>query len=90
MNMALLNAFLSGAIALGYGAIALFFLGYWRRLGIRLFGCFAVAFALLAIERPILVFVEAQDEFQPAVYLIRLAAFLVIIVGIVLQNRRPN
>lgn len=90
MNLALLNAFLSGAVALGYAAIALLFLGHWRRLGIRLFGCFALAFALLAIERPILVLLEAQDEFQPSIYLIRLSAFLVIIIGIVLQNRRPN
>ena len=90
MKLTLLNAFLSGAIALGYAAISLFFIGFWRRLRVRLFGCFALGFVLLAIERVILVVVEAQDEFRPAAYLLRLMAFLVIIAGIAAQNRRPD
>lgn len=82
--------FMSGAIAMGFAAIALFFFSFWRRSRISLFGLFGIAFALLAVERVVLLFVDAQDEFKPLVYLIRLAAFLVIVAGIVVQNRRSS
>ena len=90
MNLPVLNAFVSGAIALGFAAIALFFRDFWQRSRIRLFGHFALAFGLMSLERVVLLFVEAQDESRPFVYLIRLVAFLLIIGGIVTQNRRST
>ena len=42
-DLTILNAFVSGALALGFGAIALFFHSFWRRTKIRLFGLFALA-----------------------------------------------
>jgi hypothetical protein len=90
MNAAILNAFMSGAIALGFATIAGFFFEFWRRTRVSLFALFAAAFALLAVERVVLVCVDAQDEFRAFVYLIRLGAFLLIIGGVVLQNRHPG
>jgi membrane protein CcdC involved in cytochrome C biogenesis len=90
MTMTALNTFMSGAIAMGFGVISLFFYSFWRRSRISLFGLFGLAFTLLAIERIVLIWSDAQDEFKPFIYLIRLAAFLVIIIGIVVQNRRSD
>ncbi len=87
MTPAILH-FMSGAIAMGYAAIAFCLFCSWRRNRIGLIGLFGVAFALLAIERVVFVLVQARDEYKPFVYLFRLAAFLVIIAGIVVQNRR--
>ncbi len=86
-------AFLSGAIMLACAACALFFLRSWRRTGDRLFGFFALAFALLAIERWTLVLLSAAYELGYSIYGIRLAAFVVILIAIVDKNRsgdRPN
>lgn len=88
MNMDVINAFMSGAITMGFAAIAVFFFRSWRRSRISLLGLFGLAFALLAFERAVLLLVEPEDEFRPFIYLIRLGAFLVIIVGIVMHNRR--
>ena len=87
-DLAILNAFLSGAIALGFAAIALFFVSFWRRTHIRLFGLFALSFVLLTIERIVLVTVNVDDEFAPYIYLTRLTAFVVIIGAIIDHNRR--
>ena len=87
-DLTILNAFVSGAVALGFAAIALFFFGFWRRTNIRLFGLFAIAFVLLTIERIVLVAVDLDNEFEPYVYLIRLTAFGVIIGAIIDHNRR--
>lgn len=90
MTITVLNDFMSGAIAMGLVAIALFFFSSWQRSRISLFGLFGLAFTLLALERLVLVFVDPNAEFSPLVYLIRLAAFLVIIAGIVVQNWRSS
>jgi hypothetical protein len=86
-ELTILNAFVSGAIGLGFAAITLFFLSFWRRTHIRLFGLFALSFALLTVERIILVVVNLNDEFAPYIYLVRLTAFVVIIGAIVDHNR---
>lgn len=87
-EITILNAFVSGAIALGFAALALYFLGFWQRTNIRLFGLFALSFVLLTIERFVLVLVNVDDEFAPYIYLVRLTAFVVIIGAIIDHNRR--
>lgn len=82
--------FLSGATALGCAAIALFFVRYWRKSGDRLFAIFALAFGLLAGERLGLAFVSPALEGRNLVYLMRLCAFILIIIGIVDKNRSPR
>lgn len=85
-----MNAFLSGAILLGYWAIGLFFSHFWRTSSDRFFGFFAIAFWMLAAERLLFVFMTVDQEMRPYVYLIRLAAFLFILFGILDKNRGGN
>lgn len=88
MDLTALNAFVSGAAALAFGAIGVCFVRFWKRSHIRLFNLFAVAFFLLAVERVVLVLVNPDNELAPYVYSIRLAAFIVIIAAIIDQNRK--
>ncbi len=89
MNEAIvLNAALSGGVAVAFGMIGVCFLRSWRRHRVRLLLLFAIAFLLLTVERIVLVLANAPDEFRPYIYMIRLAAFLVIIAAIIDQNRR--
>ena len=82
-----LYQFLGGAILVGCWAIALFFLRFWVKTHDRLFIHFAVAFLLLGIERIVLLLLNQESEYKSYVYLIRLAAFLVIVFAIVQKNR---
>jgi hypothetical protein len=71
-------------------ASAVFFLKFWRDTRDRLFAMFAVSFCLLALDRVVVVAFQQQGVSSPAQYLVRLAAFVVIIVAIVEKNRRTN
>jgi len=84
----MLNQFLFGCIFLGFLAASLFFLKFWRKTRDSLFLMFSLAFALLAVERVLLAFVFQGNEFK--VYLIRLAAFVVILVAIIQKNRKAE
>jgi hypothetical protein len=77
---------IAGAIALNAAALALFFFRFWRKKRDSLFACFSLAFALLAIER--LFIIAWLSEIRPVIYLIRLAAFLLIAFAILQKNRR--
>jgi hypothetical protein len=83
-----IDAFLSGATMLGSAAIGLIFLRSWRRSSERLFMLFGLAFFLLALERWVFLLVPVDSERRPWVYLVRLAAFATIIVGIIDKNRQ--
>jgi hypothetical protein len=80
-------AFFSGAVAMGFAVAGLFFLRFWRRTGDRLFLAFAGAFWLMMLQA-ITVLDDLGDESRSWTYLLRLAAFTLIIVAIVLKNRR--
>ena len=82
-----LYQFLGGGILVGAWAIALFFLRFWVKTRDRLFVHFAFAFFLLGIERIALLLMNQESEYKWYVYLIRLAAFLVIVFAIVQKNR---
>jgi len=79
---------LSGALVAAYLVIALFFLRFWVTSRDRLFGLFGAAFAVLAVQRFALSLTGEVMEDQTVFYLLRLAAFVVIIVAIVDKNRR--
>ena len=64
------------------------FLRMWQKSKDRLFGFFAAAFCVLAVERVLLTLVNPDDEFAPYVYVARLIAFSLIIVAIVDKNRQ--
>ena len=61
---------------------------FWKRSRDRLFALFGAAFLILSAERIILATMHAQNEFVPYVYVIRLLAFVVIIIAIIDKNRR--
>jgi heme/copper-type cytochrome/quinol oxidase subunit 4 len=79
--------FLLGVTTMGCLTVALFFLRFWRVSGDRFFGLFALAFATFAVNRFVLLFLDEEDEARTAVYVVRLVAFLIIIVAIVDKNR---
>jgi membrane-associated PAP2 superfamily phosphatase len=79
--------FLSGAVALGFAACALFFLRFWRRTRDELFLTFGVAFILLGIGQTILALASIPTEERGSLYLIRLAAFALILVAIYRKNQ---
>ncbi len=79
--------FVSGAFSLGAAAVALFFLRFWRKSHDRLFAILSLAFALLALERTVLSFVPLEHEGRHWIYVARLVAFMLIIVGILDKNR---
>jgi hypothetical protein len=85
-------SFLAGAITMGHLAVGLFFLRFWRRTHDRLFLIFAFAFWLLAANQAAVALSTVPREEQSAIYLLRLAAFTLIILGIVSKNlsRRPG
>jgi hypothetical protein len=75
--------FLSGFLTAGYGIAALFFLKFWSQSRDRLFGFFAIGFALLAVQRALLPLVHPVE----VLYALRLVAFLLIVAAIVEKNR---
>jgi uncharacterized membrane protein len=82
-----LNDFLAGAVALGFAVCGLFFLRYWHRSRDELFLAFALAFALLGIGQAVLALANIPTEERGAIYLLRLAAFLLILIAIYRKNR---
>jgi len=90
MNRQIITQFMAGALVLAYWAIGYFFLRFWKKTRDRLFRAFAWAFWVLAIERVILLFIRADFEFRPLVYLVRLTAFLLILWAIFEKNRAAS
>lgn len=86
-SAAALHAFLSGACCLGSLAVALFFSRFWKKSHDRIFALFTAAFALLALERGVLSFIPAQQDGRHLIYLARLLAFTLILLGVVQKNR---
>jgi hypothetical protein len=78
--------FVSGAIAMAYLVVALFFVRFWHRTRDALFMIFSVAFALLAASATAFALAGAGRE-EGWIYLFRLAAFTLIIVAILGKNR---
>ena len=76
-------AFISGALVMAYVVAGLFFLRFRRDSGDRLFAFFAAAFWLLAIQRVIVTLSHPSET----IYLMRAAAFVLIIIAIIDKNR---
>jgi hypothetical protein len=83
----MLNEFLHGAISICLWMAGLFFLRFWRRTRDRLFAIFAIAFWVLACERVLLALTSPEDEFRWYIYLVRLFAFILLIIAIIDKNR---
>jgi uncharacterized membrane protein HdeD (DUF308 family) len=83
-----MNALISGALVACYLAVGLFFLRFWVTGRDRLFALFALAFGVLAVQRLALSLTRTSMEDQTAFYVLRLIAFVIIIIAIVDKNRR--
>jgi hypothetical protein len=89
MDVMLVKILLLGALALGSAIVGLFFLRFWRTTNDRLFLYFSIAFFLQALDRILLGIIPASEE-NPAIYLMRLVAYGLIIWGIVEKNREKS
>lgn len=80
--------FLSGAATAMFVLGGLFFLRSWKRSGNSFFIAFAFAFWLLALNQALSSLADIPVEERSWIYLLRLGAFLLIIVSIWRKNRR--
>ena len=80
--------FLAGAITMGFIVAGLFFLRFWARTRESLFLAFALAFWLLGAGQAALTLSNIPVEERSWIYLLRLAAFSLILVSVALKNRR--
>ena len=79
-------ALITGILTCGFFLAALFFLRFWRRSKDRLFAAFAGAFALLGIAQALPIVLGISGESQAPIYLLRLAAFGLIIWAVLRKN----
>ena len=84
----IVDDFLSGLVVALCLVSALIFLRFWKQSRDRLFGFFAGAFVLLGLNYALLAFNPRESEIRAYLYLVRLAAFVVIILGILDKNRK--
>lgn len=80
--------FLSGAVTFGFIIAGLFFLRFWKRTGDGLFLAFAAAFWLLGLNQALLALSHIPIEERSWLYLLRLAAFAIILASIWKKNRK--
>ena len=83
-----MNDFASGMITMGFVVGGLFFLRFWVKTRDGLFGAFALAFWLLALNQALPILYGLEREEQSWVYLLRVAGFSLIILSIVQKNLR--
>lgn len=84
----MLETFLSGAVVLGFWVAGLFFLRFWKRTHDRLFLAFTLAFWLLGLTQGLLAFSVVPVEERSGLYLLRLTAFVLILMAIWDKNAR--
>lgn len=87
-----MRIFAWGVLAMASLVAALFFLRYYRATRERLFAFFSVAFVGLTTNWTVLAIVNhpVDEARQAQAYVIRLVAFVVLIVGIIDKNRRSG
>lgn len=81
-----MRSFLSGMVTTGFLVGALFFARFWSRYRDFLFLAFSIAFCLLALNQVLATVGSDPSELHPRVYVLRLAAFLLIAVAIARKN----
>lgn len=82
----MLIPFLAGAVSAGFLVAGLFFLRFWRRSRDGLFAAFAIAFWLLGLNQALLTFSSVPAEERTWLFLLRLAAFVLILAAIWRKN----
>jgi hypothetical protein len=84
------NQFLWGALAALSAVATAFFWKFWRRTRDPLFRAFALGFGLLALHWLTLGVSNSTTETRHGLYVVRFAAFVLIIAGVVGKNRPPS
>lgn len=77
----------SGALTMGYFVAGLFFLRFWSGTRDRLFLFFTASFWLLALQRVALATLGEAFEDRSGFYIVRLLAYILILVAIFDKNR---
>ena len=83
-----IESFLLGIIVATSLTAAGFFLKFWRTTRDPLFLAFALAFTIEGLNRTGILFLDRPNEGSPAIYVVRLLAFVLILAAIVWKNRR--
>lgn len=78
--------FLSGLAAAAALIAAAFFFRFWKRTNDRFFALFAAALLLIGVERVILGVANIPESLDAGIYLVRLAAFLLILLAVAAKN----
>jgi hypothetical protein len=84
--MGALPAFIGGAMTTGFAVAALFFLRFWTRTKDPLFGAFSLACLLMAANQAISAFDGPRQSENSAAYLLRLVAFVLIVLAVLTKN----
>lgn len=90
MSPEVLNQFLRGALVMGCFVAGLFFLRFYRQSRDRIFVFFVAAFWLLAAHWIGLAVVNPAAETRHYLFVVRLLAFVALLVGILDKNRRSR
>jgi hypothetical protein len=90
MTASEINPVLHGALSISAWVAGLFFLRFWTLSRDRLFLYFCMAFWLLGLNWLGLAVIQWVPETRHQVYVVRLLAFVLIIVGVVEKNRRSR
>jgi hypothetical protein len=84
----MLEGVLLGIIVTASLTAGAFFLRFWRQTRDPLFLAFAAAFIIEGLNRISFLFVDRPNEGSPAIYLVRLIAFLLILAAIIRKNSK--
>lgn len=83
-----MDTFLLGSLGMGFFAIAGFFARFYVRTRDRFFAILSLAFVIMSGNQVALAIFGEDSEYRSLLYLVRLAAFLVILLAIYDKNRR--
>lgn len=86
----MIEGFLLGVIVTASLTAAGFFWRFYRQTRDRLFLAFAGAFCIEGINRLAFLWIDNPNEGRPAIYAVRLVAFLLLLGAIVAKNRGPS
>lgn len=82
----LLEGFLLGIIVATSFVAAAFFWKFYRQTRDTLFLAFAAAFTIEGLNRIAFLVIDVPNEGSPAIYAVRLLAFLIILAAIIRKN----
>lgn len=90
MNVEPVNTFLYGALWMTSWTASVFFLRFWKISRDRLFGFMTAAFALLGLQWFLFGLFTWDTASRHEPYILRLGAFVLILLGIIDKNRRAT